>query len=410
MCEKKPSNQKTPQQSCWDQEMLHTLHPGLALDRDGQNQGGLLALVSCTSSKSREALFIGTDPLWRRGGGQGGGSWRTSWCLLLHFRQVWIICKRVNEEFPAFVPAAKSFSSVWMCKIAGRNCTKSNLINVEIVFLDFQPAPNDNFSRKQSCVRVVIIPPSGSQSQAAAIFLLQTQQVGWAGEVSRWKDMWFRSRRPGLVRSQRPLLADCSKNNQCVFGRIYICDIKENIPCSVKAAVCFTEMLNGPSNVSSCSLLCFSCRWRRHLWVDVCSSPPGLWPGPTGAWNSSTPTKRGAGSWWWRQTCVPVVWQQVPLGVSRTGHPGMRLCSPAGGATRIWRPLLAGMSVRLQRRWFIATLMSCDASKALTPKLSGSNSEEEAAGGGGGGGGSGRWRHRGANVRVCVCVCLKTRV
>lgn len=34
--------------------------------------------------------------------------------------------------------------------------------------------------------------------------------------------------------------------------------------------------------------------------------------------------------------------------------------------------------------------MLCDVSKALTPKLSGSNSEEEAAGGGGGGGGSGR--------------------
>lgn len=82
----------------------------------------------------------------------------------------------------------------------------------------------------------------------------------------------------------------------------------------------------------------------------------------------------------------------------------MHLCPPAGGATRIWRPLLAGMSVRLRRRWFIATLMSCDVSKAITPKLSGSNSEEEAAGGGGGGGGSGRWRHRGANVRVCVCV------
>lgn len=52
-----------------------------------------------------------------------------------------------------------------------------------------------------------------------------------------------------------PLLADCSKNNQCVFGHIYICNIRENIPHSVKAAVCFIEMLNGPSHVSSCLLV-----------------------------------------------------------------------------------------------------------------------------------------------------------
>lgn len=102
-------------------------HPGLALDRDGQDQGGLLGLVSCTLSASREAPFISADPLRRRGGGKGGGGWRTSWCLLLHFRQVWIIYKRVNEEFPAFITAAKSFKSVWICNIARGNCTKYNI-------------------------------------------------------------------------------------------------------------------------------------------------------------------------------------------------------------------------------------------------------------------------------------------
>lgn len=188
--------------------------------------------------------------------------------------------------------------------------------NVETCCLYLQPAPHDNFSWKQSCVRLVTIPPSGSQSQAAAIFLLQTQQVGWAGEVSRWKDMWFRSRRPGLVRSQRPLLADCSKNNQCVFGRfifiyfyiyLYLQYQREH---STLGKSCCVFYRNVKRTVTRQFLLasCFSCRWRHHLWVDVCSSPPGLWPGPAGAWNSSTPTKCGAGSWWWRQTCVPVVW------------------------------------------------------------------------------------------------------
>lgn len=152
------------------------------------------------------------------------------------------------------------------------------------------------------------------------MFLSQTQQVGSAGEVSRWMDMWFRSRRPGLVRSHRPLLAACSKYRYLL---------------------------------ASMTITCFCCRWWHHLSVDLWRSPPGLWPGSAEAWNSSTPAKSGARSWWRGQIGIPVFWWQVLVGGSRTGDPGMHLRLPAEGARG---PLLAGVSVRLQRRWFIGSL------------------------------------------------------
>lgn len=123
MFENKPSNQAALPRRCWDQEMLHSRIQGRALDRDGRNRGGLLGLGSCTPSTPREALFISADPLRGRGGGKGR-VWRTFGCLLLHFRQVGIISKHVNEEFPAFVTAAKPFKSVLMRNIARENSTK----------------------------------------------------------------------------------------------------------------------------------------------------------------------------------------------------------------------------------------------------------------------------------------------